>query len=49
MGDGSMSVKFSKEMASWTWSCVFGCFGFDFEGKQEAIDDFLSHACAMDC
>lgn len=43
-----MSVKFSRNMACWTWSCLFGCSGFDFEGEEEAQRDFLNHACPMD-
>lgn len=49
MGEAAMAVKWSREMASWTWTCVFGCFGFDFEGQQEASDDFARHNCPMGC
>ena len=38
-------VKWSHLAACWTWDCVWGCSGFDFEGEQEAQEAFLSHEC----
>lgn len=40
-----MSVQFSLVSHSWEYTCIFGCWGNDFEGEQEALDAFLNHRC----
>lgn len=42
-----MGANWSREMGCWTWSCILGCFGFDFEGEQEANESFLAHECPV--
>jgi hypothetical protein len=42
-------VEWSQEMTCFTWRCQWGCFGFDFEGEQEARESFLAHKCSMGC
>lgn len=42
-------VEFNRQMACWTWSCEYGCFGYDYEGEQEAREAFLSHRCRKEC
>lgn len=44
-----MNAKWNHEMACWTWSCAFGCFGWDCESQFEAEQEFLKHACPMSC
>lgn len=43
-----MNVKFSNEMSCWVWNCIWGCFGWDYEGEQEAAEAFMSHECEAD-
>lgn len=49
MGEASMNVRFDRAMSCWTWSCIYGCWGWDYEGEQEAIEGFLSHDCEKSC
>ena len=44
-----MNISFNPEMGCWTFLCAFGCFGFDYEGSQEALEAFLDHKCPMSC
>lgn len=44
---GVVGVTWSREMSSYTWSCIYGCFGFDFEGESEAARDYERHNCPM--
>lgn len=38
-------VAFSLPYGCWTWECEWGHMGFDFEGSEEARQDFLKHDC----
>lgn len=41
-----MSVKFDVGVTdSWTWTCPWGCYGFDHESEQEARDAETAHQC----
>jgi hypothetical protein len=40
-----MSIQFSHITSSWEYTCIFGCYGYDFEGQQEATEAFLFHDC----
>lgn len=40
-----MAAKWSKDMACWTYTCIYGCFDFDFEGEGEAALAFERHDC----
>ena len=42
-----MSVQFSRLSSSWEYTCIFGCWDFDFEGEQAALDAFLNHVCPV--
>lgn len=46
-GEASVNVKFSREMGCYTWSCIFGCWGFDCESADEAESAFLFHDCSQ--
>jgi hypothetical protein len=41
-----MSVQFSTLTSSWTFTCIFGCYEWDFEGEDEARRAFLFHRCS---
>lgn len=43
-----MSVQWSHEAGCFTFSCLFGCYGFDYEGEAEARTAFLTHKCTGD-
>ena len=38
-------VKWSRKTSSYVYECIYGCYGFDFEGEQEARDAELRHVC----
>lgn len=38
-------VEFKPDVACFTYTCSWGCYGFDFEGEQEALDALLNHDC----
>lgn len=44
-GCTKMSVQFSTLTSSWTYTCIFGCHEWDFEGEVEAREAFLMHSC----
>ena len=46
-GGFDLSIQFSHLTSSWTWTCVFGCYGWDHEGEQEAREAFLMHTCTV--
>lgn len=46
---GYVMVEFDMNMRCWIWRCEWGHLGFDFEGQQEALDDFGLHDCRRTC
>lgn len=42
-------VEFDRAMACWVWRCEWGHMAFDFEGSDEAREDFLKHDCRREC
>jgi hypothetical protein len=38
-------VENSHIYGCWIWRCEWGHFAFDFEGEQEALEDFKKHDC----
>lgn len=42
---GYVMVEFSHTYSCFIWTCDWGHIGLDFEGEQEALDDFAKHVC----
>lgn len=42
---GYVVVENSHIYGGWIWHCEWGHIGFDFEGEQEALEDFKKHRC----
>lgn len=38
-------VEFSRDAGCWVWTCVWGCWGMDYEGTAEAEAAFKAHEC----
>jgi hypothetical protein len=38
-------VEFSHMYGCWIWRDEWGHIGLDFEGEQEALEDFRRHHC----
>lgn len=44
-GGVEVSVQFDQGACCWTYRCLWGCFGFDYESEHEAREAFLGHSC----
>lgn len=44
-GDMANSVSFSPAFGCYVWECIWGCYGFDYEGQGEAERAFVGHTC----
>ena len=40
-----MHVGWSRIYESFTWDCIWGCHGDDYESTREAQQGFLTHVC----
>lgn len=38
-------IHFDSNLACWFYTCAWGCYAFDFEGEQEARDNYIGHLC----
>jgi len=44
-GEVGMAIQFSHITSSWEFTCIFGCYQYDFEGEHEAREAWLFHDC----
>lgn len=38
-------VEFSVIAECWTYTCEWGCWAYEFETEEEALDALLNHDC----
>lgn len=43
-GDYQM-IHWSPNVNTFVWSCVWGCYGYDFDTEHQAREAFDSHVC----
>lgn len=42
---GGAVVEFSVIAECWTYTCEWGCWAYEFETEEEALDALLNHDC----